>query len=94
MARAYAIIGKKADANRILDKVWADAKSYADYYLSLTGARFVMSQNDVMRQLYIMQNVADLTQACNRTLADKRLKTVNALYAVYQAKGGTPYEGE
>ena len=94
MARAYALIGKKADAARILNKVWADAKSYADYYLQLTGSRFMMSQNDVLRQLYIMQNIADITQACDRSLADKRLKTVNALYAVYQAKGGAPYDGE
>ena len=94
LARAYALIGKKADAARILNKVWADAKSYADYYLQLTGSRFVMSQNEVLRQLYIMQNIADMTQACDKTLADKRLKTVNALYAVYQAKGGTPYQGE
>ncbi len=94
LARAYALIGKKADAARILNKVWADAKSYADYYLQLTGSRFMMSQNEVLRQLYIMQNIADMTQACDKNLADKRLKTVNALYAVYQAKGGTPYQGE
>ena len=94
MARAYALIDKKADAARILNKVWADAKSYADYYLQLTGSRFMMSQNDVLRQLYIMQNIADITQACDRSLADQRLKTVNALYAVYQAKGGAPYDGE
>ena len=94
MARAYALIGKKADAARILNKVWADAKSYADYYLQLTGSRFMMSQNDVLRQLYIMQNIADITQACDHSLADQRLKTVNALYAVYQAKGCAPYDGE
>ena len=94
LARAYALIGKKADASRILNKVWADAKSYADYYLQLTGSRFMMSQNDVLRQLYIMQNIADMTQACDKNLANQRLKTVNALYAVYQAKGGTPYQGE
>ena len=94
LARAYAIIGKKADAARILNKVWADAKSYADYYLQLTGSRFMMSQNEVLRQLYIMQNIADMTQACDKNLANQRLKTVNALYAVYQAKGGTPYQGE
>ena len=94
MARAYALIGKKADAARILNKVWADAKSYVDYYLQLTGSRFMMSQNDVLRQLYIMQNIADITQACDHSLANQRLKTVNALYAVYQAKGGAPYDGE
>ena len=94
LARAYALIGKKADASRILNKVWADAKSYADYYLQLTGSRFAMSQNDILRQLYIMQNISDMTQACDKNLADQRLKTVNALYSVYQAKGGTPYQGE
>ena len=94
LARAYALIGKKADAARILNKVWADAKSYADYYLQLTGSRFMMSQNEVLRQLYIMQNIADMTQVCDKNLANQRLKTVNALYAVYQAKGGTPYQGE
>ena len=94
LARAYALIGKKADAARILNKVWADAKSYADYYLQLTGSRFMMSQNEVLRQLYIMQNIADMTQACDKNLANQRLKTVNALYAVYQAKGGTPYQDE
>ena len=94
LARAYALIGKKADAACILNKVWADAKSYADYYLQLTGSRFMMSQNEVLRQLYIMQNIADMTQACDKNLANQRLKTVNALYAVYQAKGGTPYQGE
>ena len=94
LARAYALIGKKADAARILNKVWADAKSYADYYLQLTGSRFMMSQNEVLRQLYIMQNIADMTQACDKNLANQRLKTINALYAVYQAKGGTPYQGE
>lgn len=94
LARAYALIGKKADAARILNKVWADAKSYADYYLQLTGSRFMMSQNEVLRQLYIMQNIADMTQACDKNLANQRLKAVNALYAVYQAKGGTPYQGE
>ncbi len=94
LARAYALIGKKADAARILNKVWADAKSYADYYLQLTGSRFMVSQNEVLRQLYIMQNIADMTQACDKNLANQRLKTVNALYAVYQAKGGTPYQGE
>lgn len=94
LARAYALIGKKADASRILNKVWADAKSYADYYLQLTGSRFVMSQNDILRQLYIMQNISDMTQAFDKNLADQRLKTVNALYSVYQAKGGTPYQDE
>ena len=94
LARAYALIGKKADASRILNKVWADAKSYADYYLQLTGSRFAMSQNDILRQLYIMQNISDMTQAFDKNLADQRLKTVNALYSVYQAKGGTPYQGE
>ena len=94
MAHAYAILGKKADAKRILDKVWEDAKEYADYYVQLTGARFTMCQNDIMRQLYILQNLADITSGFDKGLADKRMKTVNALYSTYQAKGGQPFEGQ
>ena len=31
IAKAYALLGKKADAKRVLDKVWNREKEYADY---------------------------------------------------------------
>ena len=92
LARAYAIIGCKADAARILRQVWNNAKQYADYYVSQEGSRFDMCQTDVMRQLYYMQGISDIVQLVDTKMANEWLKAANAIYAVYQAKGGQPFE--
>ena len=92
LARAYALIGCKADAARILRQVWNNTKSYADYYVSQEGSRFDMCQTDVMRQLYYMQGISDIAQLVDTKMANEWLKTANAIYAVYQAKGGQPFE--
>ena len=92
LARAYAIIGCKADAARILRQVWNNAKQYADYYVSLDGSRFDMCQTDVMRQLYYMQGISDIAQLVDTKMANEWLKTANDIYAVYQAKGGQPFD--
>ena len=92
LARAYAIIGCKADAARILRQVWNNAKQYADYYVSLDGSRFDMCQTDVMRQLYYMQGISDIAQLVDTKMANEWLKPANAIYAVYQAKGGQPFD--
>ena len=94
LARAYAIIGCKADAARILRQVWSNAKQYADYYVSLDGSRFNMCQTDVMRQLYYMQGISDIAQLVDAKMANEWLKTANAIYAVYQAKGGQPFDAQ
>ena len=92
LARAYALIGCKADAARILRQVWNNTKQYADYYVSQEGSRFDMCQTDVMRQLYYMQGISDIAQLVDAKMANEWLKTANAIYAVYQAKGGQPFE--
>ena len=92
LAHAYAIIGCKADAARILRQVWNNAKQYADYYVSQEGSRFDMCQTDVMRQLYYMQGISDIAQLVDTKMANGWLKAANAIYAVYQAKGGQPFE--
>ena len=92
IARAYALLGKKADAKRILNEVWANAKGYADYYVQLTGSRFDMCQTDVMRQLYYMQSISDTMQLVDSATAVEWGKVANAIYAMYQAKGGQPID--
>lgn len=92
LARAYALIGCKADAARILRQVWNNAKQYADYYVSQEGSRFDMCQTDVMRQLYYMQGISDIAQLVDTKMANGWLKAANAIYADYQAKGGQPFE--
>ena len=92
LARAYALLGDKKDAKRLLGEVWANAKGYADYYVQLTGSRFDLCQNDLMQQMYIMQSISDVMQLVDAKVASQWLNATNAIYRMYQAKGGQPFQ--
>ncbi len=92
LAKAYALLGKKNDAQRIIDQVWKDSKQYAQWYIGLEGNLFTMSQNDVLKYIYIMQATADVEGLISSTKAEKMLSDINAIYVYYQKKGGQPFE--
>lgn len=92
LAKAYAMLGKKNDAQRIIDQVWKDSKQYAQWYVGLEGNLFTMSQNDVLKYIYIMQATADVEGLISSTKAEKMLSDINAIYVYYQKKGGQPFE--
>lgn len=92
LAKAYALLGKKNDAQRIIDQVWKDSKQYAQWYVGLEGNIFTMSQNDVLKYIYIMQATADVEGLISSTKAEKMLSDINAIYVYYQKKGGQPFE--
>ena len=87
-AKAYAILGKKAEASNILDKVWTNAVQYAQYYLQLDGSRFSQSQRDCMIQLSIMNQACEVYAMLDKTKAAKAGQTLDALYRMYVGKGG------
>ena len=92
LAKAYALLGKKNDAQRIIDQVWKDSKQYAQWYVGLEGNLFTMSQNGVLKYIYIMQATADVEGRISSTKAEKMLSDINAIYVYYQKKGGQPFE--
>lgn len=92
MARVFALLGQKDKAKTYLDMVWKNANQYAEYYLALSQGRFMQSQTDFMRQLYIMQSVSQTTQMVDKKLASQRMTTIDNLYARYRQRGGAPVE--
>ena len=92
LAKAYALLGKKNDAQRIIDQVWKDSKQYAQWYVGLEGNLFTMSQNDVLKYIYIMQATADVEGLISSAKAEKMLSDINAIYVYYQKKGGQSFE--
>ena len=92
LAKAYALLGKKNDAQRIIDQVWKDSKQYAQWYVGLEGNLFTMSQNDVLKYIYIMQATADVEGLISSAKAEKMLSDINAIYVYYQKRGGQPFE--
>ena len=93
LARAYALLGMKDKAMKIARAVLLNNKQYACWYLSLSKDRFLMSQNDVLRNILMMQNTADVMAIIDQKAADKVLNDCQTLYKLYLAKGGTPFEG-
>ena len=92
LAKAYALLGKKDKARKIAMAVWTNNRQYALWYLSLSGNRFLMSQNDVLRNILMMQNTADVMSLVDTKESDNMLKTCNLLYKAYLSKGGAPLD--
>lgn len=88
IAKAYALLGQKAKAKEILNKVWTIASQYATWYLGLDGKDFEMSQNDILTQLYIMKEVLNVSDIVDPSLAKKQEAILNNYMNLYQSKGG------
>jgi len=88
MARAWAILGNKKEAMSILTALWDNSAQYMRWYLSLSGSRFDMSQNDCLMHFYVLQQVVNLAQDVDAQWAEKHLATLTALADQYEGKGG------
>ena len=88
MARAYAVMGDKAHALRIINTLWKDAAQYMAWYLTLDGNTFLSYTRECLTQMYILQEICGITDMVDSKLADKQEKQLNMLYAAYRSKGG------
>ena len=93
MARGWLMAGQKAKGKEYVEAVWKNASQYLNYYLSLSNDRFLMSQNDCIRQLMIMQSICDVAGMVSPQLEQKYQKQLNNLYTLYHGRGGKMPEG-
>ena len=87
-AKAYATIGKKAEARKILDEVFNNALQYMNYYTSLNNNTMAGYQQDCMMQVYIMQHCVEVADTIDTKYGDQMFKKLEAVARIYQAKGG------
>ena len=92
MARAWASIGDKQKSLDIVNKMWKNATQYVKWYCSLVGYRFESSKNDVLVQMYILQQLNALTTPLDKGLAEKQLDELDALAKLFEQRGGSFYE--
>ena len=88
LAKAYALVGDKADALKCINAVYENAKEYVEYYLSLQGIRFQQSANDIMVQFSIMNQTAEVTKLFDAKLAAKQAGEMQRFYQRYVGQGG------
>lgn len=89
MASAYIVLGMKDKAKQILDKLWKNSSQYANWYLSLNGRSFSMSQNDCFLQFQIMMNLISSGENADPAWGKKHQEELAELMELYQIKGGT-----
>ena len=88
MARCWAMLGNKQEAQTIMDSLWKSATQYLRWYCSLESYRFDAAQNDCAIQLYIMQQLIALGDTFDQQWSDKHMKELNQLAGLYESKGG------
>ena len=93
MARGWLMTGQKAKGKEYVEAIWKNASQYLNYYLSLPNDKFLMSQNDCIRQIMIMQNICDVAGMVSPQLEQKYQKQLNNLYTLYHGRGGKMPEG-
>lgn len=91
-AQAYALVGNKAKAVQMLNAVVKNAKQYAEWYLSLERSRFLMSQQDCMLQLYILNKAYETAEIVDKLTGKKLAASIEKSLRIYSnqyaAKGG------
>ena len=91
-AQAYALVGNKAKAEQMLNAVVKNAKQYAEWYLSLERSRFLMSQQDCMLQLYILNKAYETAEIVDKLTGKKLAASIEKSLRIYSnqyaAKGG------
>ncbi len=92
MARAYVLLGQKAKAKHILQKLWKDHTQYADWYLNLDGSKFLASQEECMLYFQLMMEVNKVTSLFDDAWAKKQMDELNKRYNLYARKGGRTSE--
>ena len=88
MARAWAIVGNNKEALKIMNDLWKTSTQYMRWYCALEGFRFDSAQNDCAIQLYIMQQLVALADTFDSQWADKHMKELSQLAALFEQKGG------
>ena len=94
IARAYALLGAKAKAKKIINDLWRDATQYMSWYVTLNDANFHQYYNECLTQLYIMQQIVDVTELVDSKLAKEQLRQLNVLYTIYRNRGGVDPNAE
>ena len=88
LVRAYALTNQDQKAQQLLDELWKKSCQYLQWYCSLDGSWFALSQRDCMVHIYIMQQMLDVQDILSEEQGDKKQQQLEGYMRLYQSKGG------
>ena len=93
IATNYAMLGQKEKAAYWIKAVFKDAYQHANWYNSLDGSKFAMSQRDCLFNIYVMDKCVDIAGLIGGNVGDNLEKQfvmqLNSVMKRYESKGGT-----
>ena len=89
MIRAYLAINDKVHAQELIEQMWTKSEQYMQYYLSLSGNRFLSSQNECMYHIYVLQTLAELASRIDQKIGDQYYRSLNEMAQLYKSRGGS-----
>ncbi|MGN1375132.1 MAG: DUF2723 domain-containing protein [Prevotella sp.] len=92
IAANYAMLGLQEKAAYWIKSVFKDAYQHANWYNSLDGGKFSMSQRDCLFNIYVMDKCIDVAGLIGGNIGDNLEKQftmqLNAIMKKYESKGG------
>ena len=88
IAKAYALLGMKDKAKKVIGEVFENSRQYMNWYTSLGSSTMAGYQQDCMMHLYIMNNCMEVADMVDKKWADKLYKQLEMSSRIYQEKGG------
>ena len=89
LADAWATLGHKAEAEKLLNDVSRQAGEYLEWYLSLGSGQLQNSSRECMMQLYVLNDVSRIWEKIDGTKAEAIHKALNDYAMRCQEKGMT-----
>ena len=88
MARAWAAMGNKQEAMKLIDQLWKNSIQYATWYINLDGQQFALSEDSCYMHIYILNQLLQLGETIDENWGSKKGEVLNKILDAFQAKGG------
>jgi hypothetical protein len=88
MARAWAAMGNKQEAMKLIDQLWKNSIQYATWYINLDGQQFALSEDSCYMHIYILNQLLQLGETIDENWGSKKAEVLNKILDAFQAKGG------
>ena len=88
MARAWAAMGNKQEAMKLINQLWKNSAQYVAWYCNLNSMQFNLSEESCYMHIYILNQLLQLGSTIDEEWADKREATLSKMLDAFQAMGG------
>ena len=88
LIEAYGKLGNKKKMIEVADRMWKNSQQYMNFYLSLPQNKFMNTQEDCLRNIYMLNLVVHAVENYDSEWSAKHLQMLKNLTNSYQQRGG------